>query len=215
MSPHLPWPVSQCAHWRGGTGTVPAGRGGWAFTLIEIMVVVAIIGIVMTMAVPSLYRQIHPESMQKAVDDIQEACTQARARAILEGVPTELVIRPGDRQIQVMTVSARSSEPESPGGGSGSESGFGRESMGGGASVFSAHLSDRIVIDLLDVNFLEFKDEEEARVRFYPNGTSDEFTIVMRSDKNEWRKISLEPVTGLSDFETDPNKVRDELNRSR
>jgi prepilin-type N-terminal cleavage/methylation domain-containing protein len=40
-----------------------------AFTLIEIMVVCAIIGIVMTIAIPSIYRQLHPESMQKAVNE--------------------------------------------------------------------------------------------------------------------------------------------------
>lgn len=199
MNAHVSWPVPEPAALRGA-----AGR---AFTLIEIMVVVAIIGIVMTMAVPTLYRQLRPESMQKAVEDIREACNQARARAILEGAPTELVIRPGDRQIQVMTVSVRAADPENP------DAPPGGESVGGGASVFSASLSDRIVIEMLDVNFFECKDEEEARIRFYENGTSDEFTIVLRSDKNEWRKISLEPVTGLSDFETDPLKVRKELGR--
>ena len=208
MRPPLFWPVSQSAAGRGAIGTLAGRREPGAFTLIEVMVVVAIIGIVMTMAVPTLYRQLRPESMQKAMEDVLEACTEARARAILDGVPTELVLRPGDRRIQVMTVSARSSGPDSLDAGSGSESGSGRENEGGGASVFSATLSDRIVIETLDVNFFECKDDEEARVRFYPNGTSDEFTIVLRSDKNEWRKISLEPVTGLSDFETDPNKWR-------
>ena len=75
-----------------------------------------------------------------------------------------------------------------------------------GASVFSASLSDHIVIEMLDVNFFEMKNEEEARVRFYPNGTSDDFTIILRSDKNEWRKITLEVVTGLAEVEVDPRK---------
>ena len=175
-------------------------RSFLAFTLIEIMIVVAIIGIVMTMAVPTLYRQLHPESMQKAVSDIMEACSHARARAILEGVPTELVIRPGDRQIQVSVTSGASSEP----GAIEAEAVVQRPAAG--ASVFAASLSDHIVIEMLDVNFFELKDEEEARARFYPNGTSDEFTIVLHSDKNEWRKITLEVVTGLADVETDPRK---------
>lgn len=188
---------------RGFHGAKPASRRGRnlrAFTLIEIMIVVAIIGIVMTMAVPTLYRQLHPESMQKAVSDVMEACSHARARAILEGVPTELVIRPGDRQIQVSLASGASPEP----GGIEDEAVVGRPAAGG--AIFTASLSDHIMIEMLDVNFFELKDEEEARARFYPNGTSDEFTIVLHSDKNEWRKITLEVVTGLADVEIDPRK---------
>jgi len=61
--------------------------------------------------------------------------------------------------------------------------------------------SDRITLEMLDVNFIEYKDWEEARVRFYPNGTSDEMTIVLRSDQSEYRKISLECTTGLATVE--------------
>jgi hypothetical protein len=38
-------------------------------------------------------------------------------------------------------------------------------------------------------------------VRFFPNGTCDEMTLVLRSDKNEWRTISLEVTTGLASVE--------------
>jgi hypothetical protein len=50
----------------------------------------------------------------------------------------------------------------------------------------------------LDINLSEYKDSEWARVRFYPNGTSDEMTVVLHSDRNEWRKITLELTTGLA-----------------
>src|SRR5438046_5050138 len=84
-----------------------------AFTLIELMVVVAIMAIVMTIAIPTIYQQLHPESMRKAVSDVMEACSHARARAILEGVQTDLVIRPGDRQFEVVVgSSAPASAPE-------------------------------------------------------------------------------------------------------
>src|ERR1043166_6167284 len=72
-----------------------------AFTLIEIMVVVAIMGIVMTIAIPTVYQQLHPESMRKAVSDVMEACATARARAILDGAPMDLVIHPADKRFEV------------------------------------------------------------------------------------------------------------------
>src|SRR5215510_4038318 len=72
-----------------------------AFTLIEILIVIGIIGIVMTIAIPSIYRQLHPESMQKAVSDIMETCSHARAQAILSGNITELVIHPVERTFSV------------------------------------------------------------------------------------------------------------------
>jgi hypothetical protein len=50
----------------------------------------------------------------------------------------------------------------------------------------------------LDINLSEYRESEWARVRFFPNGTSDEMTLVLRSEKNEWRKVSLEVTTGLA-----------------
>jgi hypothetical protein len=51
---------------------------------------------------------------------------------------------------------------------------------------------------MLDVNLIERKDDEMARIRFYPNGTSDEFTLVLHSDKGDWIKIWLEITTSLA-----------------
>ena len=161
-----------------------------AFTLIELMVVVAIIGIVMTMALPSVYRQLHPNSMKQAVDDILEGCSHARAQAILHGSPTELRIRPFDRTLEVS--GSRSSGPDDGGG------------PRRGGQAFNKRFSDQISIEMLDVNFLDYREEEVAAIRFQENGVSDEFTIVLNNDKAEWRMITLEVVTGLAEVFSDP-----------
>jgi hypothetical protein len=43
-------------------------------------------------------------------------------------------------------------------------------------------------------------------LKFYPNGTCDEFTLVLHGENDEWRKITLEVVTGLPDVSSDPTK---------
>ena len=45
-------------------------------------------------------------------------------------------------------------------------------------------------------------------MRFYPNGTSDEMSVVLLSDQNERRNIWLEVVTGLPELETDPHRFK-------
>src|SRR5438067_789553 len=54
--------------------------------------------------------QPQPESMRKAVTDVMEACSHARARAILDGVQTDLVIYPSAGRFEV--VSGGGSAPE-------------------------------------------------------------------------------------------------------
>ena len=188
-----------------------------AFTLIELMIVCAIIGAVLTIAIPTIYRYFHPESLEGTVRNLVEACSHARANAILSGNPFELVIRPGDRSFRVMQGASESSISEVSGPkrlDSRSVSGENwrmedRDSSGttssGGGGIFSGRISEKILIEMIDVNFVEYRDAEAAHVRFYPNGTSDEFAIVLHGENDQWRKISLEVVTGLPDLSSDPS----------
>ena len=72
---------------------------------------------------------------------------------------------------------------------------------GSSSSIFSARLGKEVGIAMLDVNLMDQMQASEARVRFFPNGTSDEFTMVLQSDKGEMRKITLEATTGFADVE--------------
>jgi len=189
-----------------------------AFTLIEIMVVVAIMGIVMTIAIPTVYQQLHPESMRKAVSDVMEACGHARARAILDGVETDLVIRPADRQFDITAAAnpVPSSVPQENSLFSPDVSGHdwrtppktAPKGGTGGGGGYSVKLSDKIIIEGLGINGEDFTEDAVGRVRFYPNGTSDEFSIILLSDKGERRNITLEVVTAMADVESDPNKFK-------
>ena len=188
-----------------------------AFTLVELMIVCAIIGAVLTIAIPTIYRHFHPASMVGTVRGLVEACSHARAHAILTGTPHELVIRPGDRSFSVSPAAPDSSVTQVSGPErleSKSVSGEDwrmeeRESSnvtGSGGGIFSGRIGDNIRIELLDVDFIEYKEADTARVKFRPNGTCDEFTIVLHGDNDEWRKITLEVVTALPDVSSDPTK---------
>lgn len=179
------------------TGTRQICRRASAFTLIEIMIVVGIMAIIMTIAIPSVYQQLHKDSMRQAIADISEACSQARARAVLNGVPTEVRIRPAERAISA--VEAGSARDAMPSFGAEMES---AAEHSGGSGIFSARLSDHIAIEFIGVNLIpDLQQLDEVSCMFYPNGTSDELVVLLRSDRGEVRKITTEVVTGIPDVE--------------
>jgi hypothetical protein len=53
-----------------------------------------------------------------------------------------------------------------------------------------------VVIEGLGINNYDYTESDEARVRFFANGTSDEMTLVLSSG-GEYRKITLEVTTAL------------------
>jgi len=169
-----------------------------AFTLIEIMMVVAIIGLVMTIGVPAILRARQQEPMRKAVNDVMEICSHARAQAILHGEKMTVVFHPQSGQMMLT-----SSEPVGPAGDSAQSNvpaGDSKPSASDASLLNSAQFSDGITLDMLDINLLEYKDANEARVRFFPNGTSDEMTLILHS-KDQYQKITLEVTTGLASME--------------
>jgi prepilin-type N-terminal cleavage/methylation domain-containing protein len=189
----------------------PTYRPRAAFTLIEIMVVCAIISIVMTIAVPSIYRQLRPESMQKAVNDIKDACDLARGHAVLNGSTMKLVINNREKQISVMQGEASRSESmdrlESKSV-SGEEWRMPDKQPSAGAGVFTAKLADSIRIEGIRLNLKDYTEDEVVEVNFYKNGTCDEFSMFLWHQEGERRQIWLEVATALVDFESDPRKFR-------
>jgi prepilin-type N-terminal cleavage/methylation domain-containing protein len=163
--------------------TAAKSFGRRAFTLIEIMVVVAIIGIIMAAGAPTLYKVFHKEGFRKTVSDIVDVCSAARAEAIMHDKTTEVIFHPQERTCEVSGAVGR-----------------------GGGWAHSAKLDDGTTIEMLDVNLFECKDADEVGVRFYPNSTCDEMTLILRSADNEWRKISLEITTGLVSVDSNPDK---------
>ena len=163
------------------------------------MIVVAIMGIVKTMSVPIIYKVWHKAPMRKAVSELVEVCSNARARAILRGSMTEVVFHPKENRLEL----AGAASPPPSAGEPGGAPGFGAPAASG--SGLSAQLSDQVIIETLDINMsgVEYNDAEEAKIRFYPNGISDEMRMILFDGRNRIG-IELEITTGLASVVNDP-----------
>jgi prepilin-type N-terminal cleavage/methylation domain-containing protein len=183
-----------------------ASRAG--FTLIEIMVVIGIMAIIFAIAIPSIYRQLHKDSMRQAVSDVLDACSRARERAILSGTTCNVHIRPRDHTISVS--GGGSAKPSAGGNSTYSFEGDQMvEHVAGSGELFSAKISDRITFFFIAVNEdEELQELDEIVFAFLPNGTADQVDIVLRSDQNEARGISVDVITGIASVQESKNGGR-------
>lgn len=186
-------------------GSSPGGgrarRSG--FTLIEIMVVVGIGAVLLSLAVPAFVTRYSQQSMQRAVSDITQLLWRARADAILQGNPTMVEIRPGERTFTVSTLASRKVSAD------GEAEGVRASERTDGAAKDDERrktLDPAIQIELLGIEGEDWAQEEVATIRFFPNGTCDELSLVLINPNQERRNIWLEVVTGLADVESDPRK---------
>jgi type II secretory pathway pseudopilin PulG len=166
------------------------------------MVVIGIMAIIFAISMPSVYRQMHKDSMRQAVSDVLDACSRARERAILSGQACEVHIRPGDRLI---SVTGSSAPPPAAGanrtysfeGEAGNEQIV--EHKSGTGELFSAKLTDRITITYIAINEQEeLQQMDEVAITFNSDGTADQADLVLRGDDNEVRGITVDVITGIA-----------------
>jgi prepilin-type N-terminal cleavage/methylation domain-containing protein len=173
----------------------PHNQGGFlgspkGFTLIELMVVVGIMGLILAMGAPTLYKFFHKEGFRKSVEDVMEACSTARSRAIMGQQTTVLVFLPSENNLTTQF------RVESVGGG------------GWGGEVLNGQLPDDVAIEKIRVDGTDCMGLNWVRIRFFPNGTCDELELVLKNSAGERRRISLELTTSLASLDSDPNNWR-------
>jgi type II secretion system protein H len=158
-----------------------------AFTLIEIMIVVAIIGLIAAMGIPSLLQTLQKQGMRKAVSDVKDVLNTARSQAILQGRTKAVVFHPHDKKLEVADMAASESDTTESNVVAKTESG----------ALTEATLPDNVDLAMLDINLMDFSGSDISRVRFFPNGTCDELTLVLHAN-DDWEKITLEFSTSIA-----------------
>lgn len=200
-----------------------AGSGGLrtesslAFTLLEILVVVAIMGIVFSISIPFMNTAITGNrGINGAMRMVQEACSDARALAILKQSTAVFSIH-SDGSIDVRAGGSsgrgRAGSPDVAGNEwRAPEQSSGVVGPGGGGRVemklkYPAKLPEGVGVEAILANGMDATELEKAEVRFYPDGTCDEFNVILiYPETGERRQVWLEITTSLADIETDPAK---------
>lgn len=183
--------------------------------MIEIMVVLGIAAMLIAMAVPFVGGLFNENPVRDTTKEVMKMLEQARAQSILTGRPYEFVISRQDYKLLVRPAPEKKKTTlnENPFDmmGDPTLAGEGQLSPGRGKSGknFEADIHPEISIELIDINYIDMLDFPEAIVGFQPNGTSDKFTFVFQRGPDEYRLIRLDMMTGLADFETDPQKFLD------
>lgn len=179
----------------------PTTRG---FTLFELMVVIGLLGIIATISMPAVLRNLEKRPMRQAMDNLRDACRHARLKAVLENRPAELIIIAGSGDLHVRTASDTAAPepgalPEQPAetAPQTTVSPLGTAPQRSGR-VPDLHLRipESVAFKELRVNLRDMMDYTEARVRFYPDGTCDAFEAVLFSENSEEQRLKLEVTTG-------------------
>jgi hypothetical protein len=147
------------------------------------MVVVAIIGLVAAMSVPAILTMRHEAPMRKAINDIMEICSRARAGAVLKDTTATIVFHPLAKTADLVNGDSNSA----------------LATRLGKPSVTSVQFDPSVSVEGLGINLKDWTEAESAPVNFYENGTSDEMTLILACH-GEREMISLELTTAQADI---------------
>ena len=155
-----------------------------AFTLVELMVVLAVLGLIIGISIPSFRSFLKKAPLEQAISDVEGMCRQARSDAIINKRTIELVLNDSEDSL-ILRSAARTVMGVDP------------ETGGEANLVEQVEVLDRVEL-AADLQIIEPLEEDFVgllELRFYPNGTAEPVDLRV-TDGNEAYILSLDPVTG-------------------
>lgn len=156
-----------------------------AFTLVEIMVVVAVMGLLIGISIPAFRNITNKAPLEQGISDVESLCRQARAEAIVKQQAMDVLFNDAE-EIVALTTAARVITAPDPFTGLMIK------------TTEETHLIDQVALEV-DLQIIEPEPDEftvdEIRIRFYPNGTSETLELRVVSNDEAYR-LTLDPVTG-------------------
>ena len=158
-----------------------------AFTILEVLLVMAIIIIIMAVAYPSMEAWWGDSRVQAAADEVRGAWAEARARSIDAGIPYRFAVKPNQEQYRIAPDLAEHWE-----GIAESE----QDSDDGKIMVGSL---PRNIFFRLDSEAMETAGGWRTVATFLPDGTcKDDARIVLRADGCQPLVVSVRSLTGIT-----------------
>jgi len=165
-----------------------------AFTLIEIVLVVLIIGLIAALAVPSFVDSMHGQRLDSAASEIATACQKARYEALFSGRTCWYVIDFDQQSIQLMQ------EPQAETNTVATYAEIAAETNI--LDSATAEVKERVSIEegvrLTSVQAQDGSQQSTGKVGFpfYNNGVCEPFRIFLQNDKEETRALDVDMFTG-------------------
>lgn len=169
------------------------------FTLIELMLVMAIIVLMGALAAPAFLQTISGQKLSRGADRVRIAMGQARVKAIRTGQIHALFINQGGSWFDV----APFSEAQALASIAGQRQQFANL---GGQNDFEEDLlpqgvifaGSQAAVDARAAETLGGGDGGGLRpILFYPDGTSQDARVMLQNEKNQFVEIQLRGLTGL------------------
>ncbi len=175
----------------------------FAFTLIELLLVLAVIIVVMGMATPSINRMFQRTALDRGADLVRAAMGEARVKAIKEGDVYSVFVAQGSNWFDVAPFANSQNQISR----ANRDQSFSRQQ---GNTSFEDNLLPR------GVNFTATEVLSDSRatevmagtggsggnglqqILFYPDGTSQDASIVLQNEIGGIVEIQLRGLTGLA-----------------
>ena len=137
------------------------------FTLFEMLIVVALIGCMVGLAIPAMNWGNSSGDMRTAIRRVSGAVAEARARALLKQKPLQLGIGEDTLQLYQMADGRRE-------------------------CIAVVRMPDGVTIDHTEIS----ENESRTILQFLPKGVTQPVAMWLRS-ANEWQTVFIKPVRGI------------------